>query len=60
MNHKPNEANLLDRYAYLYENISKADRLEISYHIHTLLEYAKGEKVLEMGIGFGLTTIALL
>lgn len=59
MKRESNEANLLDQYAHLYKTISEIDRLETLYRVRTLLEHAKGEKVLEMGIGFGIVTRVL-
>ena len=53
------ESKLLDKYAHLYETISEIERLETSYRARTLLELARGEKVLEMGIGFGIVTRVL-
>lgn len=52
---------LLDKYAYLYNNISEIDQLETSYRVRTLLEHTRGrhKKVLEMGIGFGIVTRVL-
>ncbi len=54
-----NNSEQLERSSSEYENIQDIDRLETSYRIRILLEHARGESVLEMGLGFGLVTEAL-
>lgn len=43
-----NTSEQLELFSSEYKNIQDIDRLEISYRIRILLEYARGESVLEM------------